>query len=118
VFVFSSNQYYVQGTPNPTPPNGWFLPGVNLGSTTDPDDRNAPYAIYAVVADSAANADIQRLYDETNGETGIPDIPGGAGADKVANITVTRTARGSISSLTKRTSARGPDVADPSRQAQ
>jgi hypothetical protein len=89
IFVYSQGDYYVEGTPAPMPSNYWFLPGVTLG-TNSADDINAPYAIYAVLANRQANAAIKEDLKITGGNTGTPTIPGGGGAQTVANLTVLR----------------------------
>ena len=90
IFVFSSGAYYAEGKPGPLPPDYWFLAGVTLGGS-GAGDINAPYTIYAVIADAQANAKITKAFDRNNGNTGTRAIPGGAGAKKVTHVTVVRT---------------------------
>jgi hypothetical protein len=88
IFVYSSGDYYVQGAPTPYPSDTWFLSGITLGGDAS-TDVNAPYTIYAVMADSRANATIEKVLNA--GGTGESRIPGGAGAREVAQVTVIRT---------------------------
>jgi hypothetical protein len=89
IFVYSSGLYYVQGRAQPQPPNFWSLIGVTFGSTAT-GDVNAPYTIYAVVADQQADGKISELLKRTKGNTGTSMIPGDGGAKKVRHVTVIR----------------------------
>jgi hypothetical protein len=91
ILVYSLGDYYVQGTPEPSSSNEWFLAGVTLGTDTDSNSVGAPYILYAVLADDQAEAALGQALNETHGETGFPQIPGGTGAIPVAKITVVRT---------------------------
>jgi hypothetical protein len=90
IFVYSSRQFYVEGAPDPEPPNYWSLAGVTFGANT-PDDINAPYTIYAVLANTKANAAIKRQFDQTNGDIGTSTIPGVATVKGLPYVTVIRT---------------------------
>ena len=90
IFVYSSGVYYVQGRPIPQPPDFWSLAGVTFGSNAA-GDINAPYTIYAVIADQQANGAIDELLKKTKGNTGTSVVPGDGGAQKVAHVTVIRT---------------------------
>jgi hypothetical protein len=90
IFVYSAGDYYVQGAPTSLPANNWYLSGVTLGSNAT-GDINAPYEIYAVLADAQANSIIKDDLNRTGGNTGTPAIPGADGVQKAANITVIRT---------------------------
>jgi hypothetical protein len=91
IFVHDSTGYYVQGAPTSLSDNYWHLTdGVTLGSNTA-DAIDAPYTIYAVLADPQANSAIKEDYNRTGGNTGTSAIPGDGGAQEVASVTVIRT---------------------------
>jgi hypothetical protein len=90
LFVHHAGTYYVQGSPTSQGPNLWSLPAVNLGSSLK-SDLESWYTIYAVLANSQANKEIQVEYgnpDEVN--YGMSTIPGGSGVKKAAYINLFR----------------------------
>lgn len=88
IVVQSSGEYYVQGKPDRQAGETWFLPGINLGSSS-PDD-NGPYTIMALVVTPETDSKLQQELAETHGETGIKEIPDGAGTEPLS-VTVNRT---------------------------
>ena len=91
IVVQSSGEYFLQGRAEGQGParDTWSLSGVNLGST-DPGDIGVPYTILAVLASSENDAKLEQELLATQGETGIPELPGGIGFDP-PTVTVNRT---------------------------
>jgi hypothetical protein len=92
IFVRHLGVYYVQGKPTQQGSNIWYLPTVNLGSSSA-SDANSWYTIYAVLANLQANTAIQADFRSTaRGNSGTPTIPGGSEAKLVTQVTVYRDA--------------------------
>ena len=90
IFVYTSDErkYYAAGSVDTSVPDYWSLGGVILGGSVKEDRNKTPYTIYAVLADSQANTNIEKI----NGTgIGVHQIPGGADAQKVAHVTPLRT---------------------------
>lgn len=90
IFVYTSGLYYVQSTPTFQPPDYWYLEDVDLGGSAA-GDINAPYTIYAVLADPQANSAINALLIRTKSNIGASVIPDDAGVQRIAEVTVIRT---------------------------
>jgi hypothetical protein len=90
IFVYTSDEhkYYAAGSVDTSVPDYWSLGGVILGGSAKDDWNKTPYIIYAVLADSEANTEIEKL---SGTGVGVHQIPGGTGVQMAAHVIPIRT---------------------------